>query len=57
MTMCSSVFGAPPTPSNVNRWVKVQGNVIRETIEDPLRGPLPSKPSFWSQVLRFQVVL
>jgi len=41
----------------VNRWVKVQGNVIRETIEDPLRGPLPSKPSFWSQVLRFQVVL
>jgi phosphate-selective porin OprO/OprP len=41
----------------VNRWVKVQGNLIRETIEDPLRGPLPSKPSFWSQVLRFQVVL
>jgi phosphate-selective porin OprO and OprP len=41
----------------VNRWVKVQGNIIRESIEDPARGPVPSRPVFWSQVVRFQVVL
>jgi len=41
----------------VNRWVKVQGNIIRESIEDPSRGPVPSRPVFWSSVLRFQVVL
>jgi phosphate-selective porin OprO and OprP len=41
----------------VNRWVKVQGNIIRESIEDPSRGPVPSRPVFWSRVLRFQVVL
>jgi len=41
----------------VNRWVKVQGNTIRESIEDPSRGPVPSRPVFWSSVLRFQVVL
>ena len=41
----------------VNRWVKVQGNIIRESIEDPSRGPLTSKPAFWSRVLRLQVVL
>jgi phosphate-selective porin OprO and OprP len=41
----------------VNRWVKVQGNIIRESIEDPARGPVPSRPVFWSSVVRFQVVL
>jgi len=41
----------------VNRWVKVLGNIIRESIEDPARGPVPSRPVFWSSVVRFQVVL
>ena len=41
----------------VNRWVKVQGNIIRESIEDPARGPVPTRPFFWSRVVRFQVVL
>jgi phosphate-selective porin OprO/OprP len=38
----------------VNRWIKVQFNLIRETIADPSQGPMPTQPSFWSQVLRFQ---
>jgi phosphate-selective porin len=38
----------------VNRWVKIQANIIRETLDDPSQGPLPSQPSFWSQVIRFQ---
>jgi hypothetical protein len=41
----------------VNRWVKVQGNIIRESIEDPPRGPVPTRPVFWSGVVHFQVVL
>jgi phosphate-selective porin OprO and OprP len=39
----------------LNRWVKIQGNVIKQTIKDPLQGPLPERPSFWSSVLRFQL--
>ena len=39
----------------VNRWVKVQANFIRESIENPALGPLPSQPTFWSRVLRFQL--
>ena len=39
------------------RHVKVQMNVIRERITDPSRGPAPDAPSFWSQVLRFQLDL
>jgi phosphate-selective porin OprO and OprP len=38
----------------LNRWVKVQFNMIRETIARPDLGPLPSQPTFWSRVLRFQ---
>ena len=40
-----------------NRWVKVQFNLIQETLTDPAEGPLPSKPTFWSRVLRFQFQL
>lgn len=40
-----------------NRWFKLQLNGIRETIRDPLQGPLPEKPSFWSTVLRFQLTI
>jgi hypothetical protein len=37
------------------RFLKVQGNFIREEISDPLRGPLPSQTGFWSQVFRVQL--
>ena len=38
----------------VNRWIKIQLNLIRETIAKPDQGPLPSQPTFWSRILRFQ---
>lgn len=41
----------------LNQWIKVQANVIRETLRDPVQGPLPGQPSFWSQVLRFQLTI
>ncbi|HTU99147.1 MAG TPA: porin [Luteitalea sp.] len=41
----------------LNRYVKVQANVVRERLDDPLRGPLPSQPSFWSRVLLLQFTL
>jgi phosphate-selective porin OprO/OprP len=41
----------------LNRWVKIQANLIRERIEDPSRGPLPAQAGFWSRVLRFQLSL
>jgi phosphate-selective porin OprO/OprP len=39
----------------LNRWLKVQGNVIRESIDDPAQGPLPSQRMFWSRVVRLQL--
>ena len=41
----------------LNRWVKVQFNMIREKITDPTQGPLPSQPTFWNRVLRVQFSL
>jgi phosphate-selective porin OprO/OprP len=38
----------------VNRWVKVQFNLVRDTLADPSQGPLPSQQRFWSRVVRFQ---
>jgi phosphate-selective porin len=43
----------------VNRWVKIQGNAIHESIEDIERAPITAdtelpKPKFWSTVIRFQ---
>lgn len=38
----------------LNRWVKVQFNLIRERIHDPAMGPLPVRSSFWSRALRLQ---
>jgi phosphate-selective porin len=47
-----------------NRWIRVQGNLIRETMsiptgEVPLSGPLVDGPtsSFWSRVVRFRFAL
>ena len=42
-----------------NRWVKIQGNAIHESISDPERAPTPTDsdtpiPKWWSAVLRFQ---
>jgi len=39
------------------RGIKIQGNLVRESISDPGRGPLPSKPAFWSRILRFQFTI
>ncbi len=39
------------------RHIKLQVNVIREHIADPLLGPAPGSPTFWSRVLRFQIDL
>jgi len=39
------------------RWVKLQFNVIRDKISDPIQGPLPTQPTFWSRVLRIQLSL
>jgi len=41
----------------VNRFVKIQFNLIRETLDDPSHGPLPSKAKFLSKVIRFQFSL
>jgi phosphate-selective porin OprO and OprP len=41
----------------LNRWVKIQFNVIRDKLSDPSQGPLPSQPVIWNRVLRFQFQL
>jgi phosphate-selective porin OprO/OprP len=41
----------------LNRWVKIQANLIRERIHEPSLGPLPDRTSFWSRVLRFQFAI
>lgn len=41
----------------LNLWIKIQANLIHETIDDPLQGPLPQQPSFWSRALRFQFTI
>ena len=40
-----------------NRWVKIQANGIRERLLDEERTPDPPRHTFWSAVLRIQVVL
>jgi hypothetical protein len=29
-------------------------NLVRDTLAFPEQGPLPSQPSFWSRIVRFQ---
>jgi len=41
----------------LNRWIKVQVNVIREAIEDANRSPVLNQPRFWTRVVRLQFVL
>ena len=42
---------------HVNRWVKVQANLIREDIERPSMGPLSDRSGFWSRVFRLQFAM
>lgn len=41
----------------VNRFGRVTVNGTRETLEDPLRTPIPGRTRFWGAVLRLQFVL
>ena len=41
----------------VNRWVKVQANLIRDSLRDPSHGPKPDAAGFWSHALRVQVTI
>jgi phosphate-selective porin len=41
----------------LNRWMLVQFNGIRESIDDEERSPVSNGDAFWSQVFRFQFVL
>jgi len=38
----------------VNRWIKIQTNLVRNAIQFPEQGPLPSQPVYWSRLIRFQ---
>jgi len=39
----------------VNRFVKIQGNFIREQLADPSQGPLPPQSTFTTKAVRFQL--
>src|SRR5262249_33529301 len=39
----------------VNRFFKIQANVIREKLDDPSQGPLPPQGTFTTKAVRFQV--
>jgi phosphate-selective porin OprO/OprP len=42
---------------HINRWVKMQANLIREDIGRPSMGPIPERASFWSRAFRLQLTL
>jgi phosphate-selective porin OprO/OprP len=41
----------------LNRWIKLQVNILHETLLVPARGPLPAKSAFWSRTMRLQFSL
>ena len=41
----------------LNRFTKLQFNLIREQIGNPNRNPVPDQIAFWSRVFRIQLVL
>lgn len=41
----------------LNRFTKLQVNLIREQVENPDRNPVPNGAAFWSRVFRLQLVL
>jgi phosphate-selective porin OprO/OprP len=42
---------------HVNRWVKLQANLINESIARPSMGPMPESTGFWSRAIRLQLAL
>jgi phosphate-selective porin OprO/OprP len=40
-----------------NRWMKIQGNGIREHILDEFRTPVAGRRTYWSGVVRLQIVI
>jgi phosphate-selective porin OprO and OprP len=40
-----------------NRWIKIQFNILHDTVRDPSQGPPPDRTGYWSRVLRFQLSL
>jgi phosphate-selective porin OprO/OprP len=41
----------------LNRWIRLQGNAIRESFFDVERAPIGGRKTYWSYVGRFQFVL
>ncbi|MGE3509593.1 MAG: OprO/OprP family phosphate-selective porin [Vicinamibacterales bacterium] len=41
----------------LNRWIKVQANLIRERLDDPALGPIPGQRLYWSRAVRLQCTL
>jgi len=41
----------------LNRFTKLQFNMIREQVGNPDRNPVPDGAAFWSRVFRLQLVL
>jgi phosphate-selective porin OprO and OprP len=41
----------------INRFLRIQGNFIREKLDDPAQGPMPAKPSYSTKVVRIQFSL
>lgn len=41
----------------LNRWVRIQANAIRETVDDAARSPVSGQSSFWSGVCRLQFAM
>jgi phosphate-selective porin OprO/OprP len=37
-----------------NRWLKIQANLVRDSLTFPELGPSPSQPVIWSRIIRFQ---
>jgi phosphate-selective porin len=42
---------------HINRWMKIQVNLIREAIQRPAMGPLPDRSAFWSRAFRLQFTI
>lgn len=41
----------------LNQWIRVQFNMIRETLTDPALGPAPDRADIWSRVFKLQFAL
>jgi len=41
----------------LNRFMKLQANIVREHLDDIERNPVPNGAAFWSRILRLQFVL